>query len=60
MRMQAIAAWAEAEAKHVERSALPFAAAHAVEVGAWMLPTLTAAPGDDDQPATIQVGQSCL
>ncbi|KAK9803068.1 hypothetical protein WJX73_005695 [Symbiochloris irregularis] len=38
----------------MQRAALPFAAAHAVEVGAWMLPTLTAAPCDDDQPATIQ------
>ena len=41
MLLQAIAAWAEAESKHAERLSLPFAASHAVEVGAWMLPSVT-------------------
>lgn len=53
--MQAIASWAEAETRYAERAKLPFAAAHAVEVGAWMLPSLTTTPGDDDEPAGVQV-----
>ena len=57
MQLQAIAAWAEAEAKHSERASLPFAGAHAVEVGAWMLPTLTQPPGDEDESPAIQVSQ---
>lgn len=52
--MQAIAAWAEAEAKHAERQTLPFAASHAVEVGAWILPSVTQLCTDDEEDADDQ------
>lgn len=50
-----MAAWADAEQRHADRSALPFAAAHAVEMGAWMLPALTRNPAEEPQPDNNKV-----